>query len=174
MTTPIPRTTIPLTPIATLPVSAASGLVAVGDQFWTVADDETVLVGSGARGDWAERIELVPDRLPEDHAARKRVKPDFEAIALLPDGRVLLAMAWNVSIGGREDINNVVGMGEAPNWWSKAENGELRIDSGTKWNGTHYYYVMRLPTRARPDVLEGRWITDTHPQPLVLHRKKER
>ncbi|MGD9885790.1 MAG: hypothetical protein AB7U95_37400, partial [Reyranella sp.] len=32
---------------------------------------------------------------------------------ILPDGRVLLAMAWNVSIGGREDINNVVGMGEA-------------------------------------------------------------
>jgi hypothetical protein len=93
---------------------------------------------------------------------------------VLPDGRVLLAMAWNVSIGGREDLNNVVGMGEAPNWWSKVEDGELRIDSGTKWNGTHYYYVMKLPTPAKPDVIEGRWMTDTHPQRLVLHRKKER
>ena len=55
---------------------------------------------------------------------------------VFPDGRVMLAMAWNVAMGGREDINNVVGMGEAPNWPNKVENGELRIDSGTKWNGT--------------------------------------
>jgi len=68
---------------------------------------------------------------------------------VLPDGRVVLAMAWNVSIGGREDINNFVGMGEAPNWPNKVENGELRIDSGSKWNGTHYYYVMKLPTAAK-------------------------
>lgn len=91
-----------------------------------------------------------------------------------PDGRVVLAMAWNVSIGGREDINNVVSMGEAPNWPNKVENGVLRIDSGTKWNGTHYYYVMKLPTAANPDVIEGSWMTDKHPQPVVLHRKKER
>ena len=78
------------------------------------------------------------------------------------------------SIGGREDINNFVGMGEAPNWPNKVENGELRIDSGTKWNGTHYYYVMKLPTAARPDVMEGRWMSDRHPQPVVLYRDKGR
>jgi hypothetical protein len=93
---------------------------------------------------------------------------------VFPDGRVVLAMAWNVSIGGREDINNFVGMGEAPNWPNKVENGELRIDSGTKWNGTHYYYVMKLPTAARPDVMEGRWMSDRHPQPVVLYRDKGR
>jgi hypothetical protein len=93
---------------------------------------------------------------------------------VFPDGRVVLAMAWNVSIGGREDINNFVGLGEAPNWPNKVENGELRIDSGTKWNGTHYYYVMKLPTAARPDVMEGRWMSDRHPQPVVLYRDKGR
>jgi hypothetical protein len=93
---------------------------------------------------------------------------------VFPDGRVVLAMAWNVSIGGRDDINNFVGMGEAPNWPNKVENGELRIDSGTKWNGTHYYYVMKLPTAARPDVMEGRWMSDRHPQPVVLYRDKGR
>ena len=66
---------------------------------------------------------------------------------VFPDGRVILAMTWNISIGGREDINNFVGMGEAPNWPNKVENGELRIDSGTKWNGTHYYYVMKCRRR---------------------------
>ena len=91
---------------------------------------------------------------------------------VFPDGRVILAMAWNVSIGGREDINNFVGMGDAPNWPNKVENGELRIDSGTKWNGTHYYYVMKLPTAAKPDVMEGRWMTDNHPQPVVLYRER--
>jgi len=33
---------------------------------------------------------------------------------VFPDGRVILLMTWNVSMGGREDINNFVGMGEAP------------------------------------------------------------
>ena len=93
---------------------------------------------------------------------------------VFPDGRVILAMTWNVSIGGREDINNFVGMGEAPNWPNKVENGELRIDSGTKWNGTHYYYVMKLPTAANPDVMEGSWMTENHPQPVVLHRNRGR
>lgn len=90
------------------------------------------------------------------------------------DGRVILAMAWNVSIGGREDINNFVGMGVAPNWPNRVEDGELRIDSGTRWNGTHYYYVMKLPTAARPDVIEGSWMTETHRQRVVLHRDQGR
>jgi hypothetical protein len=93
---------------------------------------------------------------------------------VFPDGRVMLAMAWNTSMGGREDINNFVGLGDAPNWPNKVENGELRIDSGTKWNGTHYYYLMKLPTAARPDVIEGRWMTENHPQPVVLHRDNGR
>jgi hypothetical protein len=93
---------------------------------------------------------------------------------VLPDGRVILAMAWNVGMGGREDINNVVGLGEAPNWPNKVENGELRIDSGTKWNGRHYYYVLKLPTDAGPDVIEGRWMADNDAQPIVLHRERGR
>jgi hypothetical protein len=93
---------------------------------------------------------------------------------VFPDGRVILAMTWNVGIGGREDINNFVGLGEAPNWPNKVENGELRIDSGNRWNGTHYYYVMKVPTAANPDVMEGRWMKDNHPQPVVLYRERSR
>ena len=93
---------------------------------------------------------------------------------IFPDGRVVLAMTWNVSIGGREDINNVVSMGEALDWTNKVENGELRIDSGNRWKGTHYYYVMKVPTAANPDVMEGSWMTGTHPQPITLHREARR
>jgi hypothetical protein len=93
---------------------------------------------------------------------------------VFPDGRVILLMTWNTSMGGREDINNVVGMGEALNWPNKAENGELRIDGGNRWHGTHYYYVMKVPTAANPDVMEGSWMTETHPQPIVLYREVRR
>lgn len=93
---------------------------------------------------------------------------------VFPDGRVILLMTWNTSIGGREDINNVVGMGEALNWPNKVENGELRIDAGNRWHGTHYYYLMRVPTAANPDVMEGSWMTETHPQPIVLYREARR
>ena len=90
------------------------------------------------------------------------------------DGRVILLFAWNIGTAGRGEIYNVVGLGEAPNWPNKVENGELRIDSGTKWNGRHYYYVLALPTAARPDVIEGRFMTDNDAQPIVLHREKGR
>ena len=93
---------------------------------------------------------------------------------MFPDGRVILLVAWNVGIGGREDINNIVGLGEAPNWPNKIENGELRIDSGTKWNGRHYYYVLNPPTDARPDVMEGRFMADNDAQPVVLYRERGR
>jgi hypothetical protein len=93
---------------------------------------------------------------------------------VFPDGRVILLMTWNVSIGGREDINNFVGMGEALDWPNKVENDEIRIDGGNRWNGTHYYYVMKVPTAANPDVMEGSWMTETHPQPVVFHREARR
>jgi len=93
---------------------------------------------------------------------------------VVPDGRVILLMTWNVSMGGREDINNLVSMGEALNWPNKAENGEIRIDSGNRWHGTHYYYVMKVPTAANPNVMEGSWMTETHPQPVVLYREVRR
>gem|GEM_PF-936139 len=93
---------------------------------------------------------------------------------VFPDGEVHLLMTWNLAIGGRDDINNYVGMGEALHWPNKVEGGEIRIDSRTRYNGRHYYYVLKTPTDANPDIMEGQWMTDTHPQPVVLHREKKR
>ena len=78
-----------VTAVATLDVSAASGLVALADRLCLVADDEVFLSVYGLDGTPRERIPLFPDVLPEDHAGRKRRKPDLEAVALLPDGHVL-------------------------------------------------------------------------------------
>lgn len=93
---------------------------------------------------------------------------------VLPDGQVVLLMTWNTAMGGREDINNIVGMGAALNWQNKVENGQMRIDGHNKWHGTHYYYVMNVPSADRPDVMEGSWMTETHPQPIVLYREARR
>ena len=91
-----------------------------------------------------------------------------------PDGKVMLLMTWNTAMGGREDINNVVGMGEALNWQNQVENGQLTIDGHNKYHGTHYYYVMNVPTAANPDVMEGSWMTGKDPQPIVLYREARR
>jgi hypothetical protein len=74
---------------ATLDVSAASGLVALGDTLYVVADDECFLACYATDGTPRTRVSLFEDVLPELHAERKRRKPDLEALTLLPDGRLL-------------------------------------------------------------------------------------
>ena len=78
-----------LSEVATLDVSAASGLVALADRLCLVADDEVFLSVYRLDGVPLGRIPLFDDALPEDHAGRKRRKPDLEAVALMPDGQVL-------------------------------------------------------------------------------------
>lgn len=78
-----------LTQVAELDVSAASGLVALPDGLCVVADDELFLGVYGFDGKPQRRVPLRPGVLPEDHAERKRLKPDFESLTRLPDGRLL-------------------------------------------------------------------------------------
>lgn len=75
--------------VAVLDVSAASGLVAFSDRLFVIADDETFLAVYGLDGSARTRIPLLPYPLPFEHVARKRQKPDFEALALLPNGQLL-------------------------------------------------------------------------------------
>jgi hypothetical protein len=75
--------------IATLDVAAASGLCRIGDELIVVADDELTLHRYGLDGSARGVIALLPGSLPDEARARKRAKPDFEALAALPDGRLL-------------------------------------------------------------------------------------
>jgi hypothetical protein len=86
---PIFTKMIALHRIAELDVSAASGLVRVGDSLCVVADDELFLSIYDADGAPRKRVTLFKGELPEDHAERKKEKPDLEALTLLPDGRLL-------------------------------------------------------------------------------------
>ena len=66
-------------------VSAASGLVRAGGNLYIVADDENHLAIFPEAGDAPGTFtRLLPGSLPLDHEARKRNKPDFEALVRLP------------------------------------------------------------------------------------------
>ena len=66
-------------------ISAASALVRSGDSLYVVADDEHHLGVFPCEGDAVGRlITLVDGELPVGRRERKRRKPDFEALTLLP------------------------------------------------------------------------------------------
>jgi hypothetical protein len=81
--------TLSLAKVADLDISAASGLVALGDELYVVADDELFLAAFDTAGAPRRRFALFAGELPEEYKARKRHKPDLEALTLLPDGRML-------------------------------------------------------------------------------------
>lgn len=93
---------LPLRPRWELAVSAASALVLEGSLALVLADDALELEGyhllGGARA-WSVPL-LARPALPEEHAARKAAKPDFEALARLPEGQ-LLALGSGSTAGRR-------------------------------------------------------------------------
>lgn len=69
-------------------LSAASGLVQIGDWLYVVADDENHLgiflrdgIGHG------ELIELFPGDLPLEYEERKEAKPDLEVLTFIPPSK---------------------------------------------------------------------------------------
>lgn len=76
---------IAVTELRKLPISAASGLVVVGDFLHVVADDALHLTTCRlSDANFLCSTRLLDGELPRDAAARKKVKPDFESLALLP------------------------------------------------------------------------------------------
>jgi hypothetical protein len=75
--------------VARLELAAASGIRRRADRLYVIADDELVLGVYDLAGTATGHIQLLPGELPEEHAARKAAKPDFEALASLPDGSLL-------------------------------------------------------------------------------------
>jgi hypothetical protein len=66
-------------------LSAASGLVRAGEFLYVVADDEHHLGVFPALGnERGSLLRLRPGDLPDSKATRKALKPDLEALALLP------------------------------------------------------------------------------------------
>ena len=66
-------------------LAAGSGLVAIRDFLYVVADDELHLGCFPRWGDAAGTlVRLFPDELPADYAERKAAKPDIEALVRLP------------------------------------------------------------------------------------------
>ncbi|MFN4290170.1 MAG: DUF6929 family protein [Permianibacter sp.] len=67
-------------------LSAASGLVCIGDFLHVIADDELGIASfRRSMPDQAGQLQtLLPGLLPAEKVARKRLKPDWEALLLVP------------------------------------------------------------------------------------------
>jgi hypothetical protein len=66
-------------------LSAASGLVCINSLLYVIADDELSLgVFEASGSEPGHLIELFSGTLPDAKAERKKQKPDFEALTLLP------------------------------------------------------------------------------------------
>lgn len=68
-------------------LSAASGVVRLGDRLYVVADDEPAVAvfEPKRRPLTGELVQLDGAELPSGHAERKAAKPDLESLCLLPD-----------------------------------------------------------------------------------------
>lgn len=90
--------------VAAAYVSAASGIALAGQHFYIAADDQLCLacfkLGDDEPGDW---LRLFPGVLPAEHAARKKVKPDLEAICVLPANIHAQTQALLVVSSGSKD-----------------------------------------------------------------------
>ncbi|MET0808319.1 MAG: hypothetical protein ABWX93_06125, partial [Pseudoxanthomonas sp.] len=74
----------PMTP-AMAHISAASGMVVIGNRLYVVADDELHLgVFELANASAGRLVRLLEGALPHGHAERKAAKPDFEVLVRLP------------------------------------------------------------------------------------------
>ena len=74
-------------------LSAASGLVQIGDTLCVVGDDEQHLAMFNQNDDGPGRlIRLLSGELPRKKKKRKVVKPDFEILFQLPEGGLICAM----------------------------------------------------------------------------------
>src|SRR5688572_20595512 len=72
-----------------LNVSAASGLVKIGPNFYVISDDENSLIYFTLDGAF-HKVELMAGVLPEEKRARKKAKPDFEALCFGKDQIIAL------------------------------------------------------------------------------------
>lgn len=74
-------------------LSAASGLVQIGETLCVVGDDEQHLAVFNQNDDGpGHLIRLLPGYLPRKKKKRKAVKPDFEILFQLPDSQLICAM----------------------------------------------------------------------------------
>ncbi len=96
-------------------LAAASGLVQIGGWLYVVADDELHLGVFPASGPSpGQLLRLFPGRLPEKTKARKRKKPDLEALVILPsagDGTILAVPSGSKKKRYRGAVVRLVGAG---------------------------------------------------------------
>jgi hypothetical protein len=145
--------------VAELDLAAASGVRAWADRLYVIADDELSLGVYDLVGAPYARVPLLAGELPEEHAARKAHKPDFEALLSLPDGS-LLALGSGSTAQRRRGVR--VELGTQPRVCVldfselyaalERELPELNLEGGAVWN-ERVWLCSRGNSASRDDAL---------------------
>ena len=109
-----PLVAVPLRPLTIDPrthprgqahISAASGLVCRNGRAYVIADDEIHLAVFCDHGSTGRLHRILPGQLPDDLHARKKRKPDFETLFLLPSRSIGGSALVAFGSGSRENRN---------------------------------------------------------------------
>lgn len=136
--------------IARLDIAAASGIVLLEQRLYVIADDLLTLAVYDLQGVRKQSITLLSGELPDEHAARKAAKPDFEALVSMPDGSLLALGSgstqrrqrgvWVQQVSTAPN-NVVVDLGELYGRLAR-ELPELNIEGGAVFD-SHLYLCSR-------------------------------
>jgi hypothetical protein len=127
-------------------LSAASGLVCAYGSAYVVADDQQVLARFRDSSQQGELIELSTISLPKDAKQRKKQKPDYETLFLLPsnNGAASKLIALGSGSGPQRNHGTLVNLDTTGGWIGsplafdllpiyselKRELGDLNIEGG--------------------------------------------
>ena len=160
--------------IAQLDLAAASGIVRIEQRLYVIADDLLTLAVYDLQGVRVQTIELLPGELPDEHAARKDAKPDFEALASMPDGSLLALGSGSTQrrqrgVWVQQGHSRVVDLSELYTALA-SELPELNIEGAAVF-GEHLYLCSRGNSARRDNALIaldlGRVLASLHAdQPL--------
>jgi len=145
-------------------LSAASGLVHVGDRLYVIADDEHQLGVFSAEGtEPGTLLTVLPGRLPDSTPERKAAKADLEALTRLP---AMLEFPHGVlfALGSGSRPNREVGALIELDAWGLAGEPAIQV------NLRRLYSALR--TRLPALNIEGAFTTADHF--CVLHRGNKR
>jgi hypothetical protein len=141
-------------------LSAASGLVRVGDRLYVVADDELQLGVFSVNGsEPGELLTVLPGRLPDAKLQRKAAKADLEALTRLP---ALPGFPYGalLALGSGSKPNREMGALIELDAWDVAREPAIPVSC------TELYAALR--TRLPALNIEGAFTTSEHL--CLLHR----
>jgi hypothetical protein len=156
-----------LSQLAQLDVAAASGVVQREHYLYVVADDQVDLAVYAMDGARVSTLALSYEVLPEEAAARKAAKPDYESLLCLPDGSLLALGSgstsrrmWGARVRFEADTPSVERIDLSELYAALLhELPELNIEGGSVLDGRLYLGCRGNGARGENALVSLDWLT---------------